>query len=82
MGSAADPVTQFGAGASVLARSQDGYAPGSLESFSLGRDGTLDGTYSNGQTRAIGQLAMAAFANPQGLEKVGVSMFRVVGQLG
>jgi flagellar hook protein FlgE len=76
-GTAADPVTQYGASASVLARTQSGNAAGSLESFSMGRDGTLVGTYSNGQTRPIGLVAMAAFANPQGLEKIGSSQFRV-----
>jgi flagellar hook protein FlgE len=77
LGSASDPVTQFGAGASILARSQTGFAAGSLEAFSMGRDGTLVGSYSNGQTRPIGLVAMAAFANPQGLEKIGSSEFRV-----
>jgi flagellar hook protein FlgE len=70
-------VTQFGTSASILARSQNGSAPGSLESFAMGRDGMMVGTYSNGQTRAIGQVAMAAFANPQGLEKIGSSQFRI-----
>jgi flagellar hook protein FlgE len=35
------------------------------------------GSYSNGRTRAIGQLALASFANPEGLEKVGGSNYRV-----
>jgi flagellar hook protein FlgE len=77
MGTASDPVSQFGVGASILARTQDGYAAGSLQAFSLGRDGTIMGSYSNGQSRTIGMLATAAFANPQGLEKAGSSMFRV-----
>jgi flagellar hook protein FlgE len=77
LGNPGDPVTQFGAGASILARTQSGYGAGSLESFSMGRDGSLVGSYSNGETRAIGLVAMAAFANPQGLEKMGSSSFRV-----
>jgi flagellar hook protein FlgE len=79
LGQPTDPnhVTQFGTGASVLARTQDGYAPGTLQSFTLGRDGTIVGSYSNGQTRAIAQVAMATFANPQGLSKIGSSQFRI-----
>jgi flagellar hook protein FlgE len=50
---------------------------GSLESFSLGNDGTITGIYSNGLRQAIGQLAMASFNNPGGLEKAGNSSFRV-----
>ena len=37
--------------------------------------------FSNGQTRAVGQIALANFTNPQGLEKVGDSMYRVTRQL-
>jgi flagellar hook protein FlgE len=50
---------------------------GSLESFSLGNDGTITGVYSNGLRQSIGQLAMASFNNPGGLEKAGNSSFRV-----
>jgi flagellar hook protein FlgE len=77
LGEGANLVTQFGTGASILARDQDGSAPGALLSFTMNRDGVLVGTYSNGQTRPIAQLAMATFANPQGLEKIGSSQFRV-----
>jgi flagellar hook protein FlgE len=73
----ANRVTQYGSSASILARQQNGASPGSLESFTMGRDGLIMGTYSNGQTQAIGQVAMAGFANPQGLEKLGSSQFRV-----
>jgi flagellar hook protein FlgE len=78
----ANRVSQYGANASILARTQNGYAPGTLQSFSMGRDGMIVGTYSNGQTRNIGQVAMAAFANPQGLEKIGSSQFRVTANSG
>ena len=50
---------------------------GTLESFSLGNDGTITGVYSNGQRRAIGQLAVANFANPGGLTKSGNSSYSV-----
>lgn len=46
---------------------QDGYAAGSLNSFSIGNDGKITGSFSNGQTRTLGQLVVATFTNPEGL---------------
>jgi flagellar hook protein FlgE len=54
-----------------------GSAMGTLQSFTLGNDGTITGVYSNGLRRAIGQLAMASFANPGGLTKAGNSTYRI-----
>jgi flagellar hook protein FlgE len=70
-------IKQYGSANTVSATKQDGFAMGSLESFSLGNDGTITGIYSNGLRQAIGQLAMASFNNPGGLEKAGNSSFRV-----
>jgi flagellar hook protein FlgE len=47
--------------------SQDGYGSGTLQSFSIGSDGTITGTFSNGESQALGQLAVAQFANSGGL---------------
>jgi flagellar hook protein FlgE len=55
---------------------QDGYAVGTLSSFGVGPDGGLVGIFSNGRRETLGQLAMATFANPSGLEKAGGSMYR------
>jgi flagellar hook protein FlgE len=46
---------------------QDGYGTGTLNSFSVGTDGVITGSFSNGLTRSLGQLAMANFTNPEGL---------------
>jgi len=46
---------------------QDGFTTGSLTSFSVGSDGVITGTYSNGLTRPLGQVAVATFTNPEGL---------------
>jgi len=77
-GAAGDPdaVSQFAGANGIQALSQDGYALGSLQSFTIGADGVVTGVFSNGRNRPIGQLAMAAFANPVGLEKVGDSLWR------
>jgi flagellar hook protein FlgE len=70
-------VTQFGGSSTVEATDQDGFALGSLQSFTLGNDGTITGVYSNGLRQPLGQLAVASFNNPSGLEKAGSSAFRV-----
>lgn len=53
----------------------DGWPTGTLESFSFDSSGTISGFYSNGKNRILGQIALANFANPQGLIKVGKSLF-------
>ena len=52
---------------------QDGRASGTLQSYSLSSDGRLIGSYSNGSTETIAQIALANFANPGGLAKAGSS---------
>ncbi|HEX2174452.1 MAG TPA: flagellar hook-basal body complex protein [Nocardioidaceae bacterium] len=47
-----------------------------LKSYSIGADGTVTGQFASTGARPLGQLAVADFANPQGLEKVGDTMFR------
>jgi len=46
---------------------QDGHPTGKLYSFSVGEDGTIMGIYDNGETKTLGQVAMAKFANSEGL---------------
>jgi flagellar hook protein FlgE len=55
---------------------QNGSQVGALQSFSLSGDGTLVGSFSNGATLPIAQLALAGFVNPGGLEKAGESAYR------
>ncbi|MFC7400891.1 flagellar hook protein FlgE [Citricoccus sp. GCM10030269] len=61
---------------------QDGAAAGTIEGFSIAQDGTINGTFSNGDLRAVGQVAIATFANPAGLEKAGSSAFRATANSG
>jgi flagellar hook protein FlgE len=63
--------TQFGSAFGVNTLSQDGYQSGKLTGYSVSSDGTLLGRYSNGQTRAQGQVVLANFTNPQGLQALG-----------
>jgi flagellar hook protein FlgE len=48
---------------------------GTLDNFSVGGDGIVTGSYSNGKTLPIAQVALAMFANAQGLQKVGETCF-------
>ena len=61
--------------ASLAATRQDGSEPGVLNSFVVGEDGTIRGVFSNGVTRDLGQLQLARFANPVGLEERGLNLF-------
>ncbi|SOE01165.1 flagellar hook protein FlgE [Blastococcus haudaquaticus] len=72
-----ETVTQLGGKSNVKEGGQDGFALGTLQSFGLSNDGTIMGVYSNGLRQPLGQLALASFNNPGGLEKAGSSTFRV-----
>jgi len=63
--------TQFGNQFGVSALSQDGYATGQLTGISTDTTGVILARYTNGQTKALGQLALTNFANPQGLQQLG-----------
>jgi flagellar hook protein FlgE len=76
LGTAQNALTQYAAVNSVSALAQDGAAMGTLQSFTLGGDGTLVGVFSNGLKQALGKVALANFNNPPGLEKVGGSLYR------
>jgi flagellar hook protein FlgE len=71
-GTAANPtITQTSLASATSATSTDGLAAGTLKSYAVGTDGTINGTFSNGQTLALGQVAVASFANSQGLVATG-----------
>lgn len=80
VGGGADPLsidldysamTQLASGGTYSAslHSQDGVETGTLETFNIDEKGNIIGTYSNGISEELGQLAMANFMNPEGLEK-------------
>ena len=69
-------VTQFASETTTKAVYQDGYPMGVLENYSIGQDGTITGAYSNGKNIPLYRVAIATFANEQGLEKIGDTMFR------
>lgn len=73
----ADALKEFGGQSSASAVNQDGSTAGTLQSFKVSNDGVITGVFSNGRSQAVGQLALALFNNPSGLEKAGSSMYLV-----
>jgi flagellar hook protein FlgE len=63
--------TQYGSTFGVTDMSQDGYAPGQLTSVSIDSSGIINARYSNGQSKPAGQIELATFRNPQGLQSQG-----------
>lgn len=63
--------TQFGIDYAVTDLTQDGYRPGELTSLKIDETGVITASYSNGQTRAAGQMALVNFRNVQGLQPTG-----------
>lgn len=62
---------------SLNVSSQDGFPPGVLTDFIISEDGLIQGQFSNGTQRTVGQLVMARFANNNGLRQVGDSLYAV-----
>jgi flagellar hook protein FlgE len=77
VGSYRNAVTQFAEKSSTKAITQDGYPLGYLESFKIDQNGEIIGVYTNGTNRPIGQVALASFTNPGGLEKEGENTYVV-----
>ena len=77
-----DMATQFGSPFSVDTLTQDGFAAGQLAGYSIDEDGTVIGRYSNGQTRDLGQIVLANFKNPQGLNPLGNNAYGETGDSG
>jgi flagellar hook protein FlgE len=64
-------VTQYGNTFGVTAVTQNGYTTGLLTGISIDATGVVQAQYTNGNSVNLGQVALANFANPQGLEQLG-----------
>ena len=69
-------LTQVASPNITTATNQDGYKSGSLQSFAIGGDGIVEGTFSNGKSMALGQLVLANFPNVQGLVREGGNLYQ------
>ena len=63
--------TQFNSPFSVMALSQDGFSSGSMNGLDIDANGTVRVSYTNGQTKALGKIMLATFANMNGLQQIG-----------
>lgn len=76
LASESDSVTALASQSSAIAATfQDGAPIGTLASYSVGSDGMITGAFTNGLTRNVGQIALATFANPEGLVDIGSNLF-------
>ncbi len=75
VGAFIDSMTQFASESSTKVFSQNGFPMGYLEDFRIDQSGTITGVFSNGNNRSLGQVALATFRNPGGLEKGGETTF-------
>jgi len=71
-----DITQQSGLRSNIAAWYLDGHAPGPLRDISLGPDGIITGRYYNDETRILGQIPVAIFRNPEGLERAGNNFWR------
>ncbi|SOB80200.1 flagellar hook protein FlgE [Sphingomonas guangdongensis] len=74
--------TQLGQPFSKLMETQDGRAVGQLEGVSVGEDGIVRASFSNGDTQALGKVVLANFSNPSGLRQLGNSYWTSTGVSG
>jgi len=63
--------TQFGGNFAVNSVTQDGYTTGRLIGIDIGDTGVVNARFTNGVSTPLGQIAVANFANPQGLQQLG-----------
>jgi flagellar hook protein FlgE len=69
-------ITQDAGTSATSTTDQNGYTSGTLQSYTVNPDGTIEGTFSNGQTQTVGQIALANFADEQGLSREGDNSYQ------
>jgi flagellar hook protein FlgE len=74
--------TQLAQSSTLAPSTQDGYGSGTLQSFTVSNTGVVTGVFSNGQALALGQVALANFANPDGLNSIGNNQFQTTANSG
>ena len=59
-----------------------GNQAGAISGYEVGADGKILGRYSNGETKLLGQIVIATFQNPAGLQKIGANLFTTTSNSG
>jgi flagellar hook protein FlgE len=67
--------TQYGTTFGVTDLTQNGFAAGQLVGVSIDNSGVIMARFSNGQSRPAGQIELATFRNPQGLQPLGGNLW-------
>jgi flagellar hook protein FlgE len=75
-------LTQDDANGSATVESQDGYTSGTLQSYTIDQTGTITGSFSNGVTQSLGQIALADFTNNAGLASSGSNLYTATANSG
>jgi flagellar hook protein FlgE len=68
--------TQFASPFLVNTLSQDGFTTGRLTGLDISDNGVIRANFSNGESEALGKVALARFSNPQGLTQLGNTVWR------
>lgn len=76
LGTGEKGTTQYGSKSAMFRNVQDGWASGVLTDTSIDADGMIQGVYTNGQNRVLGQLGVARFEATERLSKMGDNQFR------
>lgn len=74
-GTGLDGITQFAGTSAVSFQNQDGVPSGMLTSIAIDELGTVVGTFTNGESRALGQVVVADFAAPEQLRRMGGNLY-------
>jgi flagellar hook protein FlgE len=82
LGTGLNGLSQFAGSSTAVIRDQDGYTNGTLQSFSIDATGTIVGGFTNGITQTLGQIQLADFNNPEGLERVGDNAYTTTSNSG
>lgn len=82
VGSTNDGITQFAKTSQASFLGQDGFASGDLAAVSVNEDGSILGTFTNGQTRLLGQVATADFPAADQLTRAGNNLLTQSGTSG
>ena len=75
-------VTQYATKSTAVGKATNGNGAGTLSGYSIGDDGVITATYTNGDIKQIAQVVLANFDNPEGLEKVGDNLYSATANSG
>ncbi|TPV95485.1 MAG: flagellar hook protein FlgE [Myxococcales bacterium FL481] len=81
-GNGVDGVTSYGLKSAVTFSSQDGYPSGDLAGLEIDQTGLMSGLFSNGQSRMLGRVSLAGFANVDGLSRRGAGLYAATNESG